>query len=208
MNKLKVFKILVVVLFVAILSSCNEELPKEASKEEMTIDEQIAAHPDSIPLLVERGQQRFDNYEYDKAMEDAARAFRLDSSRFEVRFLYANVLNNRADRTVEDILVAQRNFKYLLQMQPDNPAVLVSLASTFSQLQDFEKSFKYINEALRIDPKYRDAYVLKGSNYAANGNKKLMISSYETAIQQDPEFFAGYLMLGAIYQGLNNPIWC
>lgn len=207
MNKSVFYSFLGVFALATVFVSCEEEeLPDENLSNELTLDELLSAHPDSVPLLVQRGQRRFDNYEYDSALEDAAKAFRLDSSRFDVRFLYARVLNNRAERTVDEILVAQRNFKFLLQQQPKNPAVMVSLASTFSQFEDFEKSFNYINEALRIDPKFRDAYVLKGTNYAKMGNRKLMISSYETAIQQDPEFFAGYLMLGAIYQGMNDPI--
>ena len=52
----------------------------------------------------------------------------------------------------------------------------------------------------------RDAYVLKGTNYLHLQNMELAKSSYETAIQQDPDFFEAYLMLGSIYQSENNEI--
>jgi Tfp pilus assembly protein PilF len=71
---------------------------------------------------------------------------------------------------------------------------------------DFEESFKLINKALRIDKRYRDAYVLKGSNYLFLNKPDLAKSSYETAVQQDPKFFEAYLMLGSLYQSENNEI--
>ena len=200
----KIYFSLVAIAMLAI-SACStgEENTKEKA---LTLDQLLEKHPDSIPLLLKRGNERFKKYEYEKAMEDAARAFRLDSTQFETRLLYANVLNNRTERSIEEVSIAQRHFRKLLTAKPGNTEVLIGLASTFSQFQDFESSFKYINEALRIDPKYRDAYVLKGSNYAVLGKPDLMKSSYETAIQQDPSFFAGYLVLGSIYENENNPL--
>lgn len=80
------------------------------------------------------------------------------------------------------------------------------MANTYSLRHDFDNSFKYINRALKINPRYRNAYILKGSNYRLLGNSKLAISSYETAVQQDPAFYGGYLMLGALYEFEENPI--
>jgi tetratricopeptide (TPR) repeat protein len=71
---------------------------------------------------------------------------------------------------------------------------------------DFDKSFQYINQALKIDPRYRDAYVMKGSNYLFLNKPDLAKSSYETAVQQDPSFYEAYLMLGSLYQAENNVI--
>jgi len=118
----------------------------------------------------------------------------------EARLLYAEVLNNRELRTVEDVSIAQRHYFKIVNLQPKNLRALVGLAATYRFQQDFEKSFQYINEALRINPRYRDAYVLKGSLYLELGNVDFAKSSYETAIQQDPEFFEAYFLLGQIYQ--------
>ena len=200
----KIYFSLVAIAILA-TSACTSGTAKKNEKA-LSLDELIEKHPDSIPLLLKRGNERFKNYEYEKAMEDAARAFRLDSNQFDVRLLYANVLNNRTERSIEQVSIAQRHFRKLLTAQPRHTEVLIGLASTYSQFQDFENSFKYINEALRIDPKYRDAYVLKGSNYAVLGKPDLMKSSYETAVQQDPNFFAGYLVLGSIYENENSPL--
>ncbi len=187
-----------------VITSCTHG--KEQKAETLSIDQAIEKYPDSIELLVKRGQGYMETFEFDLAMSDAAKAFRLDSNKVLVKRFYADVLNNRPERTVEDTYVAQRHYKSLLKTDGKNAELLVALASTFSIQQDFEKAFEYINKALKVDPRCREAYQLKGSIYRALGQTKLMKSSYETAIQQDPKFFEGYLMLGAIYQEENDPL--
>lgn len=186
------------------VASCQTE--NKRKDEGLSIDKLIEKYPDSVELLVQRGRDYMATFEFDKAMSDGARAFRLDSTKTLVRHFYADVLNNRPTRTVADTYVAQRQYAILLKSDPKNPELLVSLASTYSLQQDFENAFKYINKALKINPRYRDGYLLKGSIYRLLGNTKLMKSSYETAIQQDPKFYEAYLMLGAIYQQENNKL--
>ncbi len=193
-------------IIVLILGSCGEEPEKQVHLGERNLDSLLLAFPDSIPLLVEHGYKMISDANYDKAMQDGAKAFRLDSNNLEARHLYAKALNNHPNRTVNDISLSQRHYHYIVKQDPKNTEALVGLAATYSQQQDFEESFKYINEALRIDPKNRDAYVLKGSNYRWLGEPELTKSSYETAVQQDPEFFEAYIMLGSLYQADSNAV--
>lgn len=189
------------------LLSCGE--PEEnnvAINKTENLDSLLLKSPNDINLLVERGNKLFNEYEYDLALNDAAKAYRIDSMNFDARLLYAEVLNNRETRTVEEVQIAQNHYKWVLKKDAKNLRGLVGLAATYNFQQDFENTFKYINTALRIDPKYRDAYVLKGTTYRQIGNMELAKSSYETAIQQDPKFFEAYFLLGAIYQAEENPL--
>lgn len=202
---MKYFKVLIPIIFLPILFiSCGEEskarpLPKD-------IDSLLVMFPDSVEIIVQHGNKYLKEYNYEVALKDGAKAFRLDSNNIEARMLYANVLNNKPSRTVSDVAAAQKHFKVIIKKQPKNTNALVGLASTFSQQMDFDQSFQYLNEALRIDPRFRDAYIMKGSNYLFLGKPDLAKSSYETAIQQDPEFYEGYLMLGALYENEGNKI--
>ncbi len=206
MNKI-LFTAFTVLLFVT-FSSCDDTEVNEENTEvvEQNIDSLLTSNPDDVGLLVKRGNEYFDNYQYDLAMNDAAKAFRLDSLNVDARLLYAEVLNNRHNRTVEDVSIAQRHYKVVLGKQPENTRALVGLASTYLYQQDFDRTFQFVNDALRIDPKYRNAYVLKGTAYLMMDNKKLAISSYETAIQQDPDFYEAYFILGQIFQAENDPL--
>jgi tetratricopeptide (TPR) repeat protein len=191
-------------LFIAGLISCNSGKPENT--EALTLDQAIEKYGDSVELLVKRGRNYLQTFEFSLAMSDAAKAFRLDSNNALVKRFYADVLNNRPTRTDEDTYIAQRHYRDLLKKDGKNPDLLVALASTYSLQQDFDRAFEYINKALKINPRFREAYQLKGSIYRALGNRDLMVSSYETAIQQDPEFYEGYIMLGAIYQGEQNKL--
>lgn len=183
---------------------CGEQ--KSTTTVSNNIDSLLTVYPDSVPLLLKRGEKMLKEFHFDQAMADAAKAFRLDSNRIEARMLYAEVLNNRPTRTFKEIMIAQKHYFSIIKKEPKNTKALVSLASTFSQQQDFDKSFQYINEALKINPRYRDAYVLKGTNYLHLNNVTLAKSSYETAVQQDPNFFEAYIMLGSLYQNENDKI--
>ncbi len=194
-----------VLSFISIIASCDDA--EEPIKEkEISLEKLISHYPDSAELYVRRGRVSMKNLNFKQALSDAATAFRIDSSNVEVELFYADVVNNNPLRSVEDVYVAQRHYARLLKKDDKNVEILVSLASTYSQQQDFEKAFSYINSALRIDPRYRDAYILKGSIYRILGKTELMKSSYETAVQQDPKFHEAYIMLGVIYQQENNKI--
>jgi tetratricopeptide (TPR) repeat protein len=202
-------KLIVVLPLLALFFFTNCETKQQKNTVKLTLknlDSLIKIYPDSVPLLVSRGNKLFDKYDFYGALADGAKAFHLDSTNWEARFLYANALNNKADRGVSDVDQAQKHFLHLIKSHPGNKRMYVALASTYTFNKDFEKSFQYINTALRIDVKYRDAYVLKGTNYLALGNRKLAKSSYETAVQQDPIFYEGYLALGYLYSEDNDPI--
>jgi tetratricopeptide (TPR) repeat protein len=190
-----------------LLVSCSDsEKPKKQIEDTQTIDELFKKYPDSLDIIIKHGNTLLTRYDYDNALKDGAKAFRLDSNNLEARFLYANALNNRASRTFSDVLTAQRHFQVVVNKQPKNTRALVALGSTFAQQQDFKQAFAYVNEALRIDKHYRDAYVMKGSMYLSMDERELAKSSYQTAIEQDPDFFEAYIFLGDIYMHEGNPL--
>lgn len=188
-----------------LLTACGGKSTQKKQKE-LSIDELYKKYPDSVPILIKHGNLMLERYDYEKALQDGAKAYRMQESNIEARFLYANALNNRANRSVSDVMSAQKHFKFVVKKQPKNTRALVALATTYAQQGDNEKAFYFINEALRIDKKYRDAYILKGSIYLSMDNRKLAKSSYQTAVEQDPEFFAAYIKLGLIYQEEGDPL--
>ncbi len=190
------------ILLSSVLFSCGEAPQKPITN----LDKLIKLYPDSVDILVKHGNLMVKRYLWDKALQDGAKAYRLEPKNLDARFLYANALNNQPERTAQDVLLAQEQFKYVIKKQPKNTAALVSLATTYWYMQDSEEAFKYINTALRIDKKYRDAYVLKGTIYRQLGNIDLAVSSYQTAIDQDKDFYEAYFMIGQIYQSTENSL--
>ena len=190
-----------------VMTSCKDQV-KESENEtgERNLDSLLVQFPDSMDLLIEQGNHYLDAYLYSEALELGAKAFRLDTNNIEARFLYASALNNIQSRSVVDIDQAQKHFEKVVAAQPKNKKAYIALASTYTQQGEFDRSFEYINQVLRMDKRYRDAYIMKGSNYLALGNRELAKSSYETAIQQDPEFYEGYMALAYLYTEEEDPL--
>jgi len=187
-----------------LLGACGDT--KNSADKKQSLDQLLVAHPDSVELLVQKGNMLMDSLAFDRALTFGAKAFRLDSNNTEARTLYAECLINKSNRSADDIFRAFTMYRNLVKKSPKNVAALVGLANTLVLLNDHDNAFKYINQSLRIDKTYRDAYILKGTIYKLEGNVKLAISSYETAVQQDPNYYLTYLYLGSLYEYENNPI--
>lgn len=168
------------------------------------VEEQLVSDPDNINLLLQLGRLCKEKFYYECALNAGAKAFRLDSTRLDARALYAWTLINKPEPPLADIERAKRHYKYILSITPNDPETMVHLANTYSFLGDFETSFKLINDALRINERFRDAYVLKGTNYGKAGNYELALSSYQTAVQIDPEYFMGHLQIGYLLTNLER----
>ncbi|MGB0933158.1 MAG: tetratricopeptide repeat protein [Lishizhenia sp.] len=181
-----------------VVKSLDEDLAK--------VNQSLSENENNVALLIQKAKLCRDSYDFGCTLESAAKAYRLDSTNVEARDLYAWTLINKSTRTTADIENAQRHFKYIIEKKPRNVAAYVNLANTYSLLGNFKKSFQYINEGLRIDKNFRDAYVLKGSNYRIIGDTALTISSFETAIQVDPTNIETYLNVADYYVEIKNPI--
>ncbi|MDB3906712.1 tetratricopeptide repeat protein [Crocinitomicaceae bacterium] len=193
-------------LFIGTTSCETEEKVVEQKITASNIDSLLMAHPDSVSLLIWRGEYRFKEHLYDLAMQDAAKAYRLDKQNTKTKMLFSDVLINRAVRSPQDVANAQAIYKEVLKKEKNNLRALLGVAKTYTYQQDFEKSFDYINKVLRADRKYRDAYVLKGTNYLAMGRIDDAKSSYETAVSLDSKFYEGYFFLANIYEAEGNDL--
>ncbi|MEN9743493.1 MAG: hypothetical protein RLZZ65_1298 [Bacteroidota bacterium] len=196
---------IITVLFLALLfSSCGNSSGVKTPK--LNLDQLLDKYPDSVGLLIQKGNQLIDSLEFQRALEFGAKAYRLDSNSVDARVLYAECLINKPNRSADDVFRAFKMYQALVKKQPKNVPALIGLANILVLLNDHDKAFTFINKALRIDKTYRDAYILKGTIYKLEGNVKLAISSYETAVQQDPNYYMTYLLLGSLYEYENDPI--
>jgi tetratricopeptide (TPR) repeat protein len=191
--------VLISAILSSLLLSCGDTA-KKIDTSKLSLDSLIILYPDSVPLLVKKGNELIEKVQYQKALEIAAKAYRLDSLSFETRVLYAEALINKPSRSADDMLRGHLMYKSLVKANPKSEKALVGLANTYTMLEDMDNSFVYINKALRINPRYRDAYILKGTNYRLKQDLKLAISSYETAVQIDPKCTMAYLSLAVLYE--------
>jgi tetratricopeptide (TPR) repeat protein len=203
-------KNLIYIVTVVLLASCGEQNVADNTafyadsltvrqKNELrleVLDALLTENPSNQSAWIEKGGICKENYDFICALDAGAKAYALDSTNVEARMLYAWTLINKPNTELVDIERAKKHYKYVLSVKENDPAVLVELANTYSLTGDFESAFKFVNDALRLNDKFRDAYVLKGSMYKTQGNNKLALSSYQTAVQLDPDFFMGHMNIG------------
>jgi len=210
---MRIILLLLIGFYVAACSTSDETPTKTQTPVDQlsssALDSLIKLYPDSIELFIKRANVRLANVfganGYNPFVEDAARAFKLDSNRVDVRLLYAKALLYSPHKIAADKINSKRIFQSVLAKDSTNVEALVGMANHYGIDQNVEEAFKFINKALRINPKYRDAYVLKGSIYRLLENYTMMLSSYETAISLDPKYLEGYFYIGSYYEWKNDP---
>lgn len=93
-----------------------------------------------------------------------------------------------------------------IRFAPESTPCLMRRAEFNIHLNQFERAFDDLNQALRIDNQLHEAYWMKGKIYGANGDTEKAISSLQTAIEVNPSFFDGFISLGLFLAELGDPI--
>jgi predicted Zn-dependent protease len=99
--------------FSLVLSSCGSKSKNPDTK--LNLDQLLQKYPDSVSLLVDKGNQLIDSLEFQRALELGAKAFRLDSSNVSARVLYAECLINKPNRSADDIMRAFTMYRILVK---------------------------------------------------------------------------------------------
>ena len=130
-----------------LLLSCGDTA-KKIDSSKLTLDSLITLYPDSVELLVRKGNELIEKVQYQKALEVAAKAYRLDSVSFETRVLYAEALINKPSRSADDMLRGHLMYKKLVKANPKSEKArghfgteLMNKASTVIQVS-YEKDAK------------------------------------------------------------------
>ncbi len=93
-----------------------------------------------------------------------------------------------------------------LENAPNHIPCKLRRAELFIHLKQFEDAFELLNDALKIDEFLHEAYWMKGQIYSELGDFETALSSYQTAVEVNPNFFDGYIKLGVANAALGNPI--
>jgi tetratricopeptide (TPR) repeat protein len=82
---------------------------------------------------------------------------------------------------------------------PQDEYAFSKLGELYLILQNYEKSFQNLNEALRINKYNPKIYFFKGINYLEMKDTPNAISSFQTAITVAPDYFDAHMNLGILY---------
>lgn len=92
------------------------------------------------------------------------------------------------------------------RIDPTNTEALLKRSELKLLLREYKEAMALANDALRIDALNPKGYYLKGWIHMEAGDTALSISSYRTAVEQDPAFYEAYIALGLLHAHQRDPL--
>lgn len=165
------------------------------------INQAIRADINNKDLYLKRAKYHQANSNAKSAAADINRAFKLDTLYLPTLLTQADFLS-KSGKLGASLSILEKA-KRLYQ---DSSSVYVGFSKLYLIARNNEKSLENADLAIKYDIYNAEAYYLKGYNFLESGDSIRAISSYQTAIEQDPDFFDAYLELGLIFSEKNDPL--
>lgn len=193
-------KLLLLIISALIILSCYREPSKQQTQELSSwekqiqhIDSLLAKNPKNDSLWAERAIVFLSANQIDSAFSSVSKALLINSnvSRYHVilsdLYLARNSINNCRDALLRAI-----------DLDDENIDALSKLAELYFLIEDYEKSFVYLNKITDIDPNNARAYFMKGYGLLEQGDTSRAIIAMQRATQADPNYYEAFLKLGQL----------
>jgi len=205
---------LVSIAFILLLISCSGsgEKPIDNNKDSVILDsltwfnKKISANPSNLVMLFERAKFHLRKAQVDLAQADFETYLKKDSSNVEVHKLYADIMMAKLD-----LDKGKYHYEYILARDSSNTGALIGMGKLYALLDNSVTALIYFNEALRINPYLSEPYFMKGMLYRSDFYKtareeswNLAVSSFQTAVEQDPNNYSAYVQLGVMYDQIGD----
>lgn len=199
-------RITVIVCLAALFSACNgteQEKGGEGAAEGSLawIEQRIVEHPGEADYFAMRARyyEALDSARL--AEDDWRRTIALDSSDAHWRIALGD-LYFRKLRLAD----AEQRFQEAIALSDTFTEARSKLSEVYLVQSRFKEAMIVANDALRLDPLDGSLYNLKGWIHRQAGDTDLAISSYQTAIEREPDLYDAYISLGMLHAARNNDL--
>lgn len=175
----------------------TESVPTPVAK----LTGEIRENPGDPELYLQRANAHIHESMLLLAMDDVNRALALDS--MDARY---HALKGEVQYLAKDPSEAVKSFERALELDPENTDALLKMAEIKLLLRQYQDCFDLANKALRVNEQLYMAYFIKGYAHYELGDSSRFVSSVQTALELNPDFYDGYTMLGSFYASLGNDI--
>jgi len=165
------------------------------------LSELIKQQPDDARLYYYRASLTMKKGDAGGALNDMLNAVRLDSTNAEYFLLLGDIYFSK-------LFIAQAvsSFEKSAALDPKNITAELKLAELFLYLKKYQDCIEHADNALRIDKTNSKAYFIKGYTFKETGDTARAISSFQTAVEQNPGYFDAYIQLGGLLTQKKNPL--
>lgn len=188
-----------------LVTACNPGATDAPSNEAwgtlQELEQRILKDPTNASLFAERAKY-FDGLDSARlALNDWKRAVALDSTNIPYRLALADLFYRKV--RVED---AETVLRKAMDMDPLGTEARLKLSELKLIQREYVEAMELANAALRIDQQNPRGYFLKGWIHMEAGDTALAISSFRTAVEQDPAFHDAFVQLGQLHAALKQPL--
>ena len=206
--------IVLLVLLCSCSGSAEDKMADESDQDTLIVDSlelysgMVKQYPNSSESYYQRAAYLIRQGDIQSAQADLESAIAIDSSVNKVRTLYADVMVAQLD-----LETGKYNYEYVLSNDSSNVKALMGLAKIYALLENNAQAVYYLGTLLEYNPYYADAYFMKGmiyqSDYYKTGRQESWdraVSSYQTAVEQDPNYYSAYVALGVMHDQVNSDL--
>ncbi len=187
-------------------ASNNDSLPLVDSLEYYSL--QIRENPRSSYLYYRRGVYTLSQGNLASSKMDLEHALRLDSLNLDARLLYGNV-----QLSLTHLDTSKFHYDFILRHDSINTGAMLGMSKIYALLNNNDLADRYISSALRVDPNLAEAYFLRGIIYRSDFYERgkqdswdRAVSSFQTAVEQDPEYYAAYVEMGVMHSEIGSDL--
>jgi tetratricopeptide (TPR) repeat protein len=182
-------------------SNSDANNPILNSPEVRALSEKINNAPDNARLYFERGRVLHKMEQDTLALNDYMKAATLDSGKSEYFSAVADLMFEH-----KDINGSLPWIEKAVKLNPQDPQAHLKIAKVFVYTKDYPKAFAEINTVLRQNAMVPEGYFLKGMIYKDLKDTAKSISSFQAALNVDPNYKESQIQLGLLYSAKKNPL--
>lgn len=201
--------------FLWCLTSCNNDPEQKVTTEEAAIPTDtselgkkiaelttlVEANPDKASLLHQRAELYVEKKDMANALLDMQKVIALDTTvaDYFVTLSDCHLAANQPGK-------AKAALEKCLSLDPKNKEGNMKLAELFFLARQYPNSIQHLNNVLKEDIHNPKAYFMKGMTFKEMGDTLKAISSFQTAIEQNPEYYDAFMQLAVVCAVKNNPL--
>ncbi len=179
----------------------NNTMEEKLDSSLVSVNVKLRNNINDASLYLERAKVYLSFGKIEEGEIDLARAVKIDSSDITNLLTQADFYLQRGKLNRSLAIL-----EYASKVEPKNSKIYEELSELFLIAKNNKMSLQFADLAVKHDMFSAQAYYLKGYNFMEMGDTTKAISSYQTAVEQDPEFYEAYLELGLLHAVLDDPI--
>lgn len=191
--------------------ACNDQQQKTAEiptgdttaigKALVVINTKIGNDPGNDDNYRLRAKIYLQKGELEKSLADIQKAIAIDSTKAPHYLVLAD-LQFAANKTQ----LAKESLEKCISIDPRNKEANMKLAEIYFYVRQYEKAIGFIDGVLKEDVHNAKAYLMKGMTFKEMGDTSKAISSFQTSIEQDQDYYPAYIQLAIIMHARHNPL--